>query len=264
MNLISIFTGLTDRNNQDMIGKKIIAFNTVESTNLTAVDLINEQNIEDGTIITTSFQKHGKGQEGNYWESEAGKNLIISVIIKPEFLKPEKQFILNKMVSLAVAEFVQRYAPKDRVKIKWPNDIYLGDQKIAGILINNFIQGNVMSASILGIGININQKVFTSNAPNPVSLIRFMKEDLDLIQALQLLCDSLNHWYSQMELGLFKSIDKKYISLLYRYEEYHTYLISRKKVTAKITGISEFGRLQLEGKNGEMYDCDLKEVEFVI
>ncbi|PKP33792.1 MAG: biotin--[acetyl-CoA-carboxylase] ligase [Bacteroidetes bacterium HGW-Bacteroidetes-17] len=251
-------------NKHGMIGKKLITFKTVESTNLTAAELINAQNIEDGTVIISSFQEHGKGQEGNYWESEPGKNLLISVIIMPEFLKPEKQFILNKMVSLAVAEFVQRYAPKNSVKIKWPNDIYVGEQKIAGILINNFIQGNVLSASILGIGININQKVFTSNAPNPVSLIRFMKEDLDLNQALKLLCDSLNHWYSQMELGLYKSIDKKYISLLYRYEAYHAYLISSKKVVAKITGINEYGRLKLEGKNGEMYDCDLKEVAFVI
>jgi len=262
--LICIFTALTDGENQGMIGEKIIAFKTVESTNLTAAELINGQNIEEGTVIMSSFQEHGKGQKGNYWESESGKNLLISVIIKPEFLKPEKQFILNKMVSLAVAEFVQRYAPKNSIKIKWPNDIYVGDQKIAGILINNFIQGKVMNASILGIGININQKVFTSNAPNPVSLIHFMKEDLDLNQALKLLCDSLNHWYSRMELGLFKSIDKKYISILYRYEAYHSYLIFHKKVTAKIIGISEYGRLQLEGKNGEMHDCDLKEVEFVI
>ena len=262
--MICIFTALTDGENQGMIGKKIITFKAVESTNSTAAELISSQDVEEGTIIITSFQKHGKGQEGNFWESESEKNLLLSVIIKPEFLKPEKQFVLNKMVSLAVAEFVQRYAPKDSVKIKWPNDIYVGDQKIAGILINNFIQGNVLSTSILGIGININQRVFTSNAPNPVSLVHFMKGDLDLKQALKLLCDSLNHWYSRMELGLFNPIDKKYFSLLYRHEVYHSYIIFNQKVIAKIVGISEYGRLQLKGKNGEMYDCELKEVEFVI
>lgn len=247
-----------------MIGKIILEFDEVESTNLTANELIKKNEILEGTIILSKFQKHGKGQEGNYWESEAEKNLLMSVVLCPTFLKPEKQFILNKIVSLAVAEFVEKMLPRENVKIKWPNDIYVDDKKVAGILINNIIKGNSFEYTIIGIGININQKVYLSNAPNPVSIAQLSDENYDIKKVLIIFNEILNRWYELLRNGLFSSIDKNYLNSLYRIETYYSYKISDNTIKAKITGISEYGHLKLIGDDNQLYECDLKEIKFVI
>lgn len=247
-----------------IIGNNVLEFDEVESTNLTANELIGSKTAHDGTVILSAYQKHGKGQEGNYWESEAGQNLLMSVVLCPTFLKPEKQSILNKIISLAVAAFVKKILPSENVKIKWPNDIYVDDKKIAGILINNIIKGNTIEYSIIGIGVNINQKLFLSDAPNPISIAQLSNKNHDIKQVFLILIDTLNHWYELLRNGLIASIDKKYIASLYRYGIYHPYKIIDKKVYAKITGVSEYGHLMLEGDDTRHYECDLKEIEFLI
>lgn len=247
-----------------MIGTKVLYFKELESTNLTAAELLKNKEVKEGAVIVSTYQNQGKGQEGNDWESEAGKNLLISVVLKPGFLKPEKQFALNKIVSLAVVEFVGKLLPNEVVKIKWPNDIYIGDKKVAGILITNSITGNTFDSSVVGIGINLNQKFFLSNAPNPVSVYQISRKQYDLEESLDLLLEIFNRWYKLLENGLFNSIDKNYLTSLYRFEEYHAFKIGAKEIEAKITDISKYGRLLLKGKNLKTYECDLKEVEFVI
>ena len=247
-----------------MIGDKVLEFLSVDSTNLKASELISSKSVEDGTLIVASFQENGKGQEGNFWESEAGKNLTLSIILKPTFLKPEKQFVLNKIISLGVADFIQQVLPKEEVKIKWPNDIYVGNQKIAGILINNIIQGQSIEYAIVGIGVNVNQEVFKSEAPNPVSISQLANKSFDLHTLRNQLTEALNFWYESLKNDRYDLIEPKYISLLYRFGAYNNYRISNKMVVAKITGISAFGHLLLESDKAQKYECDLKEVEFVI
>ncbi|MCP4553526.1 MAG: biotin--[acetyl-CoA-carboxylase] ligase [Bacteroidetes bacterium] len=249
---------------KSLIGKATIHFERVKSTNLTAVGLMQSEMLEEGSIITTSFQENGKGQNGNFWESESGKNLLVSVILKPVNLHPAKQFILNKIVSLAIAGFVKPTVVKRKVKIKWPNDIYVDSKKIAGILINNTIKGNVFDHSIVGIGININQQEFLSDAPNPVSIRSFVENDLDLNKCLIQLCDALNFWYRKLVRKEYEDIDKSYINSLYRFNEFHPYKINGNIIISKIVGISEYGKLQLETEEQKVYECDLKEVEFVL
>lgn len=231
-----------------MIGKIVLEFDEVDSTNIIAAELIKTEKFQEGMVISARFQRKGKGQEGNYWESEAGKNLLVSVILSPEFLLAEKQFVLNKIVSLAVAEFIKKILPKEDVKIKWPNDIYIGDEKVAGILINNIIKGDLFEYTIIGIGINVNQKVFLSDAPNPVSITQLSGKMHDLKEALELLTEILNRWYELLRRAQHESISEKYLSSLYRMGTFYTYKISDEEVMAKIIGISEYGWLVLESK----------------
>ncbi len=247
-----------------IIGNNVLEFDEVESTNLTANELIGEEIVSEGTVILAKFQKQGKGQEGNYWESEADQNLLMSVILCPAFLKPEKQFVLNKIVSLAVAEFVKKILPSQNVKIKWPNDIYIDDKKVAGILISNIIKGSIFEYSIIGIGVNINQKEFMSDAPNPISIAQISHKNHDIKQAFLKLNIALTNWYEILRNGFITSIDENYIASLYRFGNYNPYKISDQKVNAKITGVSEYGHLMLEGDDAQHYECDLKEIEFVI
>ena len=121
---------------------------------------------------------HGKGQVGNSWESEAGKNLMFSVLLHPDFVPANQQFLISQISALAVQQMLETFVKP--ISVKWPNDIYWNDKKICGMLIENDIAGTKLINSIIGIGININQKKFISNAPNPVSLTQITGKEYDL------------------------------------------------------------------------------------
>jgi len=148
--------------------QKIIALDKVESTNSYFSDLLKKSKSPEGSIVSALYQSHGKGQGSNSWESEQGKNLLISLVLYPNDLPLDKHFLLSKAISLGLVDYMS--AKTNHIKIKWPNDIYFKNKKLAGILIENVIKGNAITQSIVGIGLNLNQIVFTSDAPNPVSL----------------------------------------------------------------------------------------------
>ena len=158
---------------------------SVESTNTFARNLPNTGKIENIPILVyTDNQTNGRGQKGNHWESEPGKNLTFSLVIYPTWLSPAHQFELSMLVSIAMVNTLVNYVEDaDSVKIKWPNDIYIGDKKIAGILIENTINSSSILKSVIGIGINVNQKKFLSDAPNPISLINItgFEENLSVL-----------------------------------------------------------------------------------
>ncbi|NVO01765.1 MAG: biotin--[acetyl-CoA-carboxylase] ligase [Bacteroidetes bacterium] len=249
-----------------IIGNQIIEIKTVNSTNEYARKLSKETKEIDGTIVFAIEQTAGKGQDGNYWESEPDKNLTISVILKPIFLEPNLCYLLNKTIALGVADFVKSNLPdqSSSVKIKWPNDIYVDNKKIAGILIQNSFLGNSFSESIVGIGININQTKFLSDAPNPVSLKNITGKNLPLKNSLKNLCSFLDKRYQQLQNLKIETINEEYRSELYRLNELSEFIISKKKVSAKITGVSEYGKLIIEQKNKEISEFDLKEISFLI
>ncbi len=249
----------------NIIGKKIIRLATVDSTNDYMSDEIRRGTIiQEGTIIIADKQTKGKGLDANTWESETGKNLTFSVFIKPEFLKAERQFMLNKTITLGIYDFVKSVVKNQKVSIKWPNDIYINNGKVAGILINNTISGNQFVYSIVGAGININQTRFASNAPNPVSLRNYLKHNLDLKECLNSLCGFLNARYQQLEMHNYSVLNSDYLSVLFRLNEIHRYRFGNNIIYARITGVSEYGKLQLLTKNNQNIECDLKEIEFVI
>ncbi len=217
-----------------------------------------------GTIVVTENQTAGKGMEDNIWYSELGKNLTLSVFLKPVFLPPEKQFVLNKAIALAVADFVQSQLPHKKITIKWPNDIYIDDKKAAGLLISNSIKGNKLENVIVGIGININQTEFPREIPNPASIGMFKKENLDLDDCLGQLSTFVARRYEEICAERFHDIEKEYVSKLYRLGKIHKFIKKGDIFNATITGVSEYGQLQLKTSKGENLQFGFKEVEYVI
>jgi len=239
-----------------------ISLSQIDSTNNYAKNLIeNNKNIDEWTVIDTKFQFAGRGQEGNTWESENNKNLTFSIILKPDFLKPSNQFKLNKVISLGVVDFLQKYSIAN-VKIKWPNDIYVENKKIAGILLENIISGDKYSFCIAGIGVNINQENFSEKITNFTSLKKITGKEYIRRQCLNVLLNCLYARYYQ----LVKSpeiIDCDYHNNLYLLEEKRKYIIKNTKTVATIKGINEYGLLQLQKDDNSIIYCDFKEIIFL-
>ncbi|MCD4664581.1 MAG: biotin--[acetyl-CoA-carboxylase] ligase, partial [Bacteroidales bacterium] len=217
-----------------------------------------------GTIVVATEQTSGKGLDKNSWESESRKNLTFSILLKPEFLKPERQFMLNKAIALGLFDYIQSVIKNNKVTIKWPNDIYIDNGKVAGTLINNTISGSNILYSIIGIGININQSLFKSNAPNPVSLKYYLKYNQDLNECLKSFCTFSNIRYGQLKKHEHSRLNSDYLDALYRYKEVFPYRFKGEIVNAKITGVSEYGKLQLVTSDNKKLECDMKEIEYLV
>ncbi len=244
------------------IGHNILRIKTIESTNKYVLGSLENDNYAAGTVVVTDFQEAGKGLGKNRWESEAGRNLLLSVVLKPLFLEPRYQFYLNKFVSLGVYDFIRSLLPDKRISVKWPNDVYIDDGKVAGILINNTLKGRHFEFVVAGIGVNINQEVFVSDAPNPVSVIHYLRDSLDLEKCLKSLLTCLNERYRQLENQEWDKIDTDYTKALYRYDSYSVFQKEGKKFNGRIKGVTEYGLLIIQKVDGEILEFDFKEVEF--
>jgi BirA family biotin operon repressor/biotin-[acetyl-CoA-carboxylase] ligase len=245
-----------------MKGKNTIFLTEVESTNNYANQLVLSKAAEHGTVVLAQYQNKGKGQHGNRWESEAGKNLLASIILFPTFLNAAKQFYLSKIASLSIFNFLK--TETNGISIKWPNDIYFQDKKVAGILIENAVKGQDLSSSIIGIGLNLNQEFFISDAPNPVSLMQITGRNYDIEKVAETISENMNNWYSILENGSFDEIDTAYFNLLFRANEWVVFSKQGVSFKGRICGIGEFGQLILEQTDGTFSEFMFKEVEFVI
>ena len=245
-----------------MIGKNTIILTEVESTNNYANQLVLSKAAEHGTVVLAQHQIKGKGQQGNIWESEAGKNFLGSIILFPTFLNAAKQFYLSKIASLAIVDFLK--TETEEISIKWPNDIYIKNKKIAGILIENSVKGQNLSSSIIGIGLNLNQEIFISNAPNPVSLKQITGKNYDIEKVADSILQNLNNWYNILENEGIDEIDSAYFNQLFRVQEWAIFAKQGVSFEARIIGIGEFGQLVLEERNGAISEYIFKEVEFSV
>jgi BirA family transcriptional regulator, biotin operon repressor / biotin---[acetyl-CoA-carboxylase] ligase len=233
----------------------------VSSTNSVAADKLKTEDIPEGLVITASCQENGRGQQGNTWESEAGKNLLMSVIIYPSMVNPEEQFLISQMASLAVFDFIRHETSE--VRIKWPNDIYVKDDKIAGILIESSLMGNSIRSSIIGIGLNLNQKRFSSNIPNPISLGNVTGKLYDVEETAGYLSGVLDHRYRMIRNRESKKISGDYLGALYRCCEWHRYKDESGEFTGMVEGIRSNGLLIVRRKNGTSRDYSFKEIEYI-
>lgn len=245
----------------EFIGNNIIKLKEVGSTNNYATALLAKEDFLSGTVVVADVQKNGRGQINNSWESEAGLNLLMSIVLTPTFLPVQYQFLLSKILALGVSDVLSYYS--DNVRIKWPNDIYVGEKKIAGILIENSIMGNTLSTSILGLGLNINQTVFKSDAPNPISLKQLTKKTYELDKMLTVILNSVNKWYSKLECGFVEEIDEAYVSQLFRMGVSAKYNNEQGSFEGVICGVNEIGQLKIRTSKGEMKEFHFKEVEFI-
>ena len=202
-----------------IIGKHIIRLQKADSTNNYANSQLKENELPNGTVFLAYEQIVGRGQQNNFWESDPGKNLTFSIVVYPDFLEIRRQFMLSKVVSLGIYTALGKYVEK--LQIKWPNDIYAGDKKLGGILIENSIIYNSIKTSVIGIGINVNQTDFRSNAPNPVSLKTLTNQQYDCELILNEILSEIDLYYSMLQKGEDRIIDQKFISALYRLNEKH-------------------------------------------
>ncbi len=244
-----------------MIGHTIIELDKIASTNEHAENIIRDQYPNEGTVILAYDQYAGCGEGGTTWESEAGKNLTFSIILRPSFLRPEDQFYLSKMLALGVLKFLELYS--DEVCIKWPNDLYVRDDKIAGILIENSFTGTTLIYSIAGIGVNLNQTSFPEDLPNPTALINTTGMEIDLMSALKLLCKIIDTHYLMLKEGRFQNIDSIYNGSLYRSHLFSDFESQGKRFKGKILGVEKTGELLIEKRNGDLKSFGFKEVVYL-
>ncbi len=249
---------------EKIFGNKIINTGPVSSTNDFTIKSLQKQNYEEGTIFITNNQYAGKGLDKNSWESEPGKNLTFSILIHPDFLLAEEQFMLNKFTALGIYDFIKTTVSKEQVSIKWPNDIYINKSKISGILINNTMKGNSFEYSVIGIGVNINQTKFKRDIPNPISLKQITKTDYSLDKCLQELIFCMNIRYNQLIKKEYEYINKDYLNSLLRFGKYSKYISNHNKFEARIINVAESGKLILQKRSGEILKFDFKEVEYVL
>lgn len=222
--------------------------------------------LPSGTVIYTHNQSAGRGQRGNSWEAEPGKNLTFSQLIKDVAVPPTKQFYISEGVSLAIVDYLRCFT--DEVSIKWPNDIYYKDKKICGILIENSLQGNSIKNTIIGVGLNINQTEFVSNAPNPISLKQIIGTDTPLEDALHTVCENIEKYtdFRGFTDEQFAELHKRYLDNLYRNDgAMHTFALpSGEALQATIIDVLPNGPICLQHSDGTTAEYAFKEISFVI
>ena len=208
-------------------------------------------------VVVAEYQTAGKGCGTNQWESERGKNLTFSMLIHPEEIPANEQFRITQVASVAMCETLKQYGCKE-VSIKWPNDIYVGDKKICGMLIENRLQGSVIKDSIIGIGLNVNQREFLSDAPNPVSLYQILGHETDREALLKAYLEAFDNAYNS------KTTCSAYKEMLYRRGEDGLYKDQTSCFRATLMDVLPDGRLLLVDQEGRERLYSFKEVQFVI
>jgi len=242
------------------VGRNLIKLNSTASTNNYSTELIRTTNVIEGTIVWALEQTAGRGQRGNIWESEAGKNLTFSLILLPHFISIDQQYYITKITALAVYDFLTDEHNLKGVSIKWPNDVYVGEKKIAGILIENSISRQNISSSIIGIGLNVNQQDFHVSGAGSLSLLTGKTYDLN--DCLTSLSKYIEKWYLILRSMNFQHIDDYYIKVLKDYRKFRDFKLADKTINAKITGVSLSGKLILETETGKKLECGFKEILF--
>ncbi len=242
-----------------IIGKVLQELESCLSTNLYAKQLLAKSKPLEGTAISTDNQTAGRGQYGNNWQSEAGKNIAFSVILYPK-IPVSEQFYISKITSLACVKALKSISNLD-FEIKWPNDIYYKNQKLGGILIENQIAGNNISNSVVGIGINLNQETF-DNLPHASSLFLLVRYLLSRKKCLEILIQHLDAEYLRLKQGNYAKIDAEYHQLLKAYQTEFTFKEDGEIKIGVVQEVNKAGQLVVAVK-GEMKAYNFKEIEWV-
>ena len=243
--------------------RKVIRLDAVESTNDYLGGYVQDEAQADGlTVVVADYQSAGRGSGTNKWESERGRNLLFSVLVRPSSLHAGQVYSISEVSALALLRTLAEYS--DGFSIKWPNDIYWRDGKIAGMLIENDLSGKFVSRSVVGIGLNVNQTEFLSDAPNPVSLAQILGRDTDRDRVLDTFLSHLESLLAMMEAGEYATIHSLYMERLYRRVGMFGYEDADGAFEAEIEDVEPSGRLVLRLADGTRRRYDFKEVKFRI
>jgi BirA family transcriptional regulator, biotin operon repressor / biotin---[acetyl-CoA-carboxylase] ligase len=241
---------------------RLIFLPQVDSTNNYAMNLLKHGWKSNHTVVWTGEQLSGRGQRGNSWFSSPGNNLTFSMIAFLSQLPAWQSFAISMASALAVDEFVSKHC--SNVSIKWPNDIYIGNRKVAGILIENTLERDIVRASVIGIGINLNQTDFPVDLPNPVSVRQCTGKDLDIRQSLDEIYTRMMHWFSGFDPGKINQLREAYIKHLLGFGRPQIFRDEKGNFSATIDGVEESGELILKDDSGHQRKYAFKEVELVL
>ena len=242
------------------LGKNLVFVPECHSTNSYALELCQQSLVApEGTVVITDNQTAGRGQRGNQWITAPGKNFTFSIILKPGFLSTKDQFYLNVFTSLSIYDYLLEKGC-ERVRIKWPNDIYVGSKKICGMLIENIITGNRFSNVVVGFGLNVNQEQFSVGSAT--SLCLEVGRLFNLQSELEGLLAIIEARYLQLRRNELQSMMMEYLMLMYWRGEPHVFSNDLGNFQGTITGLDDAGRLKILTKDGES-SFAVKEITYV-
>lgn len=241
---------------------QVIFLKQVGSTNAFMLEMSEAERV--GRVVWAASQTAGKGMASNTWESAPGLNLTFSMGLDLSFMKAADQFLLSQAVPLGLLDVLDTLLPQESLKVKWPNDLYYGNRKLCGILINSTIHGMDMGVSVVGVGLNVNQTHFREWPTHPISMKMILDRETELEPLLLQLADAIVLRVHQLETSAgVEAIRKAYLSRLYRYRTWANYEVSGTQVRRYITGIDSFGRLQTLDASGVLSVHDVKEIVFL-
>lgn len=241
---------------------EIIHITETTSTNQFVREYLKHTKLEEGSAVWTDFQTAGRGQPGNVWESEPGCNLTFSVLIYPDCIPASSQFLISQIAALSVKETLDKYI--DDISVKWPNDVYWRDKKICGMLIENDLSGKEIYSSIIGIGLNLNQELFRSNAPNPISLTQITGKKYEIEEVLHSFLRIFYDYYLLLLKGETEEIRLCYKAALFRKDGFHFYADADGSFQALIQDIEPTGHLILKRQDGTLNRYAFKEVKCIL
>lgn len=240
-------------------GREVLHLHDCVSTNDYAKKLLKEDSLKNGQVVITDYQSKGRGRSGKYWESERGSNLLLSLVLKPDTLRIDNQYFLNLVFSLGILKTLREMTGKSDFKVKWPNDVYYGDSKIAGILIENFLSGNRIEEAIVGVGLNVNQHSFHS--PQATSMFQILRMPFRLNEVFQELMKYLEIEYNKLIDNDLESIRSEYNALLYWKDEWRKFKTDS-IWEGRITGTDPYGRLVVQ-RDGRENHFVINAIEFL-
>ncbi len=246
------------------VGRNIILLPEINSTNSYATHLLKNVKLPEGTVVHTPHQTDGRGQRGTSWKADGGSNLTASIILKPGFLPMQKQFFLYQIMALATSDTLAEMLDRSQfdIKIKWPNDILVNGQKIAGILIENNIFNNRFNWSVIGVGINANQMKFDTGI-SATSLALLTGRAFDLKQLLHALCANTEKYYLALKNNKFQWIQDNYLDRFFGLNTWRDFETATGLEKLMVCGVSSDGLLVLQRENGIQVEVDVKQVRWL-
>lgn len=239
---------------------KIIRLEEIDSTNRYLKNY-REEGDEEMIVAVADYQTAGKGQGTHTWESEKGKNLLFSIKVYPHWIPVRRQFVLSMAGALAVKDALDSYV--EHITLKWPNDVYWNDQKISGTLIENTIDSKGIKSCVFGIGLNINQLVFHSDAPNPVSLAQILGHEVDRDEVLKKILDGFEKYYELLRRADYMDVSGIYHLSLYRRKGFHPYRDANGEFEGALVEVEDDGHLILHDRQGRIRSYAFGEISIV-
>ncbi|MDO4707521.1 MAG: biotin--[acetyl-CoA-carboxylase] ligase [Porphyromonadaceae bacterium] len=244
----------------------LVILNEVDSTNSYLMNMLSQnRDLPQLFTIMARSQFSGRGQRGNSWITRPNSELTCSILLRDGSLSPSEQYTVSELAAYGLLKTIARYLPeenKHNLSIKWPNDIYYGDKKIAGILIEHSITGENIDYSIIGIGLNLNETDFPSDLPNPISLKQITGEDYEPEEVMLRLRKRFHFMLEEFLIGNYAEIHRNYMLHLYRREGLHPFSDRDGSFLAYIKNVLPTGQIVLEREDGTISTYAFKEVQF--